>query len=151
MINPDLDIAVYVQVLKGQLEFKYVSEKHAISNFCADKYASKSWTLAKLWAKILFRSQRQMVKWLFKLCLWPGLVLISPLKSSLREKKETKNKKTNILTNTPLILLNLGNRIFLIALDTKIPKLNDKKNIDIVLRILQENDITSKAILISLR
>ena len=92
-----------------------------------------------------------MVKWLFKLCLWPGLVLISPLKSSLREKKETKNKKTNILTNTPLILLNLGNRIFLIALDTKIPKLNDKKNIDIVLRILQENDITSKAILISLR
>ena len=92
-----------------------------------------------------------MVKRLFKLCLWHGLVLISPLKSSLREKKETKNKKTNILTNTPLILLNLGNRIFLIALDTKIPKLDDKKNIDIVLRILQENDITSKAILISLR
>ena len=39
--------------------------------------------------------------------------------------------KTNIPTNTPLIFLNLENRNFLIILHTKIPKLNDKKNIDI--------------------
>ena len=52
--------------------------------------------------------------------------------------------KTNILTNTPLIFLNLENRNILIVLHTKIPKLNDKKNIDIVTKMLQENDITPK-------
>ena len=47
--------------------------------------------------------------------------------------------KTNILTNTPLIFLNFENRNILIVLHTKIPKLNDKKNIDIVGKMLQEN------------
>ena len=73
------------------------------------------------------------------------------LKSRFREKKETKNVKTNILTNTHLIFLNLENRNILIVLHTKIPRLNEKKNIDIVVKMLQENDITLKAISISLR
>ena len=59
--------------------------------------------------------------------------------------------KTNILTNTPLIFLNLENRNILIVLHTKIPRLNDKRNTDIVVKMLQENDITLKAIPISLR
>ena len=59
--------------------------------------------------------------------------------------------KTNILTKTTLIFIHLENRYILIALHTKISKLNDKKNIDIVVKMLQENDITPKAILISLR
>ena len=67
------------------------------------------------------------------------------------QKKETKNVKTNILTNTPLIFLNLENRNILIVLRTKIPRLNDKKNVDIVVKMIQENDITLKAISISLR
>ena len=61
-----------------------------------------------------------------------------------------KNVKTNILTNTSLIFLNLENRNILIVLHTKISKLNDKKNNDIVVNILQENDIAPKAISISL-
>ena len=56
--------------------------------------------------------------------------------------------KTNILTNTPLIFLNLENRNILIVLNTK---LNDKKNIDIVVKMPQENDITLKTISISLK
>ena len=67
------------------------------------------------------------------------------------KKKETKNVKTNVLTNNPLIFLNLKNKSILIVLHTKIPKLNDKKNIDIVVRMLQVNDVTPKAISISLR
>ena len=67
------------------------------------------------------------------------------------KEKKNKNVKTNILTNTPLIFLNLENRNILIVLHTKIPRLNDKKNIDIVVKMLQENDITLKAISISLR
>ena len=59
--------------------------------------------------------------------------------------------KTNILTNIPLIFLNLENRSIFIVLRTKIPKLNDSKNIDIVVKILQENDITLKSISIFLR
>ena len=47
-----------------------------------------------------------------------------------------------MLTNTPLIFLNLENRNILIVWHTKIPRLNDKKNIDIVVKMLQENDIT---------
>ena len=91
-----------------------------------------------------------MVKWLFKLCFGPELVSISPPKSSFREKKkETKNVKTNILTDTPLIFLNLEN--ILIVLHTKIPKLNDKKKFDIVFKMLQENDILPKPISTSLR
>ena len=63
-----------------------------------------------------------------------------------------KNKKCeNILTNTPLIFLNLESRNILIVLHAKIPRLNDKKNVDIVAKMLQENDITLKAISISLR
>ena len=62
------------------------------------------------------------------------------------KKKETKSVKTNILTNTLLIFLNLENRNILIVLRTKISKLNDKKNIDIVVKMLQENVITLKAI-----
>ena len=92
-----------------------------------------------------------MVKWLFKLPLKPGLVLISPLKSSFREKKKQKNVKPNILTNTLLIFLNLENRNILIVLQTKIPKPNDKKNTDIVVKMLPENDSTPKAISTSLR
>ena len=92
-----------------------------------------------------------MVKWLLKLRLGSGLISISPLKSSFRERKETKNVKTNILTNTPLISLNLENRNILIVLHTKIQKLNDKKISDIVVKMLQENDATPKAILISSR
>ena len=52
------------------------------------------------------------------------IVSISPLKNSFREKKEIKNLKTNILTNTPLIFLNLENRNILIVLHTKISRLN---------------------------
>ena len=59
--------------------------------------------------------------------------------------------KTNIVTNTPLISLNLENRNILIVLHMKIQKLNDKKIIDIVVKMLQENDATPKAILISSR
>ena len=65
------------------------------------------------------------------------------------KKKETKNVKTNILTDTPLIFLNLEN--ILIVLHTKIPKLNDKKKFDIVFKMLQENDILPKPISTSLR
>ena len=57
--------------------------------------------------------------------------------------------KTNILTDTPLIFLNLEN--ILIVLHTKIPKRNDKKKFDIVLKMLQENDILPKPISTSLR
>ena len=64
----------------------------------------------------------------------------------MKKKKETKSVKTNILTNTLLIFLNLENRNILIVLRTKISKLNDKKNIDIVAKMLQENVITLKAI-----
>ena len=67
------------------------------------------------------------------------------------QKKETQNVKTNIVTNTPLISLNLENRNILIVLHTKIQKLNDKKISDIVVKMLQENDATPKAILISSR
>ena len=52
--------------------------------------------------------------------------------------------KTNILENTPLVFLNLENRNILIVLLTKNPKLNDKKNTDIIAKILQENDIIPK-------
>ena len=135
---------------KGKLGFKYVSERHTISNLWTAKYAFKSCTLAKLWAETLFRFQRQMVTWLLKLRLGPGLVSISPFKSSFHVRKETKNVKPDILTNTPLIFLNLENRNILIVLHTKIPKLHDKKKIDIVVKMLQEN-ITPKAISISLR
>ena len=92
-----------------------------------------------------------MVKWLFQLCLGPGLVSVSSFKSIFCEKKETKNVKTNILTNTSLIFLNHENRNILIVLHTKIPQLKDKKNIDIVVKKQQKNDITLKAISISLR
>ena len=93
-----------------------------------------------------------MLKWLFKLRLGPELASASPLNSSFREKKkEIKNVKTNIPTNTPLIFLNLENRNILIVLHTKIPRLNDEKNIDMVVKMLQENDITLKARSISLR
>ena len=92
-----------------------------------------------------------MVKSLFKLRLGPRLVSIRPLKNSFREKKEAKNVKTDTLTNIPLIFLNLEKRNILIVLHTKIPKLNDKNNIDIAVKMLQENDITPKAISTSLR
>ena len=52
--------------------------------------------------------------------------------------------KTNILENTPLVFLNLENRNVLIVLLTKNPKLNDKKNTDIIAKILQENDVIPK-------
>ena len=52
IISPDRDIAGYVQ-----LEFKCVLESDAISNLCTAKYAFKNCTLAKLWAKMLFRFQ----------------------------------------------------------------------------------------------
>ena len=90
-----------------------------------------------------------MVKLLFKLCLGSGLVSISPLKNSFREKKETKNVKTKILTNSPLIFLILEKRSILIVSHTKIPRLNDKRNIiDIVVKMLQENDIKPKSTLL---
>ena len=92
-----------------------------------------------------------MVKSLFKLRLGPRLVSIRPLKNSFREKKEVKNVKTDTLTNIPLIFLNLEKRNILIVLHTKISKLNDKSNIDIAVKMLQENDITPKAISTSLR
>ena len=52
--------------------------------------------------------------------------------------------KANILENTPLVFLNLENRNVLIVLLTKNPKLNDKKNTDVIAKILQENDIIPK-------
>ena len=58
--------------------------------------------------------------------------------------KKCENKYTN---KHSFNLLNLENRDILIVLHTKIPKLNDKKNIDIVVKMLQENYITpNKAI-----
>ena len=90
-----------------------------------------------------------MVKLLFKLRLGSGLVSISPLKNSFREKKETKNVKTKILTNSPLIFLILEKRNILIVTHTKILRLNDKRNIiDIVVKMLQENDIKPKSTLL---
>ena len=83
---------------KGKLKFKYVSERHTISNLCTAKYAFKSCTLAKIWAEMLLRFQWQMVKSFLKLRVGPGLVSISPCKSSFREKKRNKkceNKYTN--------------------------------------------------------
>ena len=59
--------------------------------------------------------------------------------------------KTNILTNISLIFLNLENGNVWIVLHRKNPKLNDKESIDIVVKMLQENDIKLKAISISLR
>ena len=59
--------------------------------------------------------------------------------------------KTNMLTKAYLILLNLENRNTLIVLHTKNPKLNDKKNTDIVVKMTQKNDITQKVISIALR
>ena len=56
-----------------------------------------------------------------------------------------------MLTNTPLIFLNLENRNVLIVLHSNIPKLNDKKKINEVDKMLQENDIAPKTISISLR
>ena len=73
--------------------------------------------------------------------LGPGLISISPLKNSFREKKDIKNVKTNILTNTPLIFWNLENRNILIVLHTKIPKLNDRKNIDTVAKTTPINGV----------
>ena len=40
----------------------------------------------------------------------------------------------NLLTNTPAIFLNLEKGNILLVLYTKIPKLNDKENIDIGLK-----------------
>ena len=92
------------------------------------------------------RFQIPMVKWLFKLRLGPGLVSISPLKVAF-VKKRNKKFGNKLLTNTPLIFLNLENRNILIVLHTKIPKLNDKRNIDIVIDILNiDVDITPKAV-----
>ena len=90
-----------------------------------------------------------MVRWLFKLHLGPRLVSISLLKVASVKKKETKNVKTNKLTSTPLIFLNLENRNIIIVLHTKTPKLNDKKNIDIVVKMLQGNDNAPNVISIS--
>ena len=92
-----------------------------------------------------------MVRWLFKLHLGPRLVSISLLKvaSVKKKKKETKNVKTNKLTSTPLIFLNLENRNIIIVLHTKTPKLNDKKNIDIVVKMLQGNNNAPNVISIS--
>ena len=59
--------------------------------------------------------------------------------------KRNKKCENNTLTNTPSIFLNLENRNIMIELHAKIPKLNGKKNIDIVVKMLQENDLTPKA------
>ena len=56
-----------------------------------------------------------------------------------------------IVQITPRARISFKNKNILIVLHTKIPKLNDKKNIDIVVKMLQVNDVTSKAISISLR
>ena len=72
-----------------------------------------------------------MLKWSFRLRLGPELASISPLNSSFREKKEIKNVKTNIPTNTHLIFLNLEKRNILIVLHTKIPKPYDKMYIQL--------------------
>ena len=42
----------------------------------------------------------------------------------------------NLLTNTPVIFLNLEKGNILLVLYTKIPKLNDKENIDIGVKML---------------
>ena len=49
------------------------------------------------------------------------------------------------------MFLNLEHRNILIVLHMEIPNLNGKNNIDIVTKMLQGNDITPKAILMSLR
>ena len=74
---------------------------------------------------------------------WPRLVSISSLKIAFM--KRNKKCESNTLTNTHLIFLNLENRNIMIELHAKIPKLNDKKNTDIVVKMLQENDLTPKA------
>ena len=44
--------------------------------------------------------------------------------------------KTDILTNTAAIFINLEKGNVLLVLYTKIPRLNDKENIDIVVKML---------------
>ena len=44
--------------------------------------------------------------------------------------------KTNILTNTPAIFLNLEKRNVLLVLYTKIPRISDKQNIDVAVKML---------------
>ena len=57
-----------------------------------------------------------------------------------------------MLTSASLIFSNLEKRkMFFTVIHTKNSTLNDKKNIDIVTKMLQENDITPNAKLISLR
>ena len=56
-----------------------------------------------------------------------------------------------MVTNTPLIFLNLENRNILLVLHMNIPELNGKKNINKVDKVLQENDIAPKTVSISLR
>ena len=68
--------------------------------------------------------------------------------SSKKKKKKYENKYTK---NTALIFLNLRKRNTSIVLHMKFPKLNDKKNIGIAVKMLQDNDITPKTILIPLR
>ena len=49
--------------------------------------------------------------------------------------KYTKKEKSDILTEPPLIVLNLIINIFLV-LHMKIPKLSDKKNLNMVVKML---------------
>ena len=49
--------------------------------------------------------------------------------------------KTNLLTNTSVLFLNLEKKNNLLVLYTKFQKLNDKKNIDIVVKMLRQNYI----------
>ena len=76
---------------------------------------------------------------------------ISSFKIAFVKKKCNKKYENKYTKNTALIYLNLGKRNTLIVLHMKFPKLNDKKNIGIVVKMLQVNDITPKTILIPLR
>ena len=116
---------------KGKLEFKYVSERHKISNLRAAKYAFKNCTLIKLWAEMLLRLQWQIVKWLFKLRFGPELVSISTLKNSFHKKRSKKYENKYTSKHSFNLTKSWKKKYFLIVLHTKISKLNDKKNIDI--------------------
>ena len=83
-----------------------------------------------------------------QITIWVQISLnIFTEKKLSKKNKQTENVKTNILTNTPLIFLDLEKRNMLMVLHTKIPKFNDKKNIAIVVKMLYENDSAPTAMI----
>ena len=92
--------------------------------------------LAKLFAEILFRFQWQMVKWLIKLHLGSGVISISSLKISFREKQTNKKCENKYSNKYSFNLSKSWKKKYLFVLNTKIPKDNDRKNIYMIVKML---------------